>query len=266
VFYQKLLVHLPNSFFDESGVFFDERIVLIDEMKCIIVDDDSFVRKIVEDFIKKTGSLKLLYSLTSAVEAVNVLNSNEDIDLIFLDIEMPEMTGIDFLNSLSVLPQVIIISSKDKYAINAFEYDVTDYLLKPFAYSRFCKAVNKALERREKGRMYVKRNEIFIKHLSSLVKLKYADILWIEALENYVILYTSGEIYTIHFTMRAIEEKLPSEQFLRVHRSFIVNISSIHRIEDNIIQIKTENKAKNYIPIGKSFKDNLLKKLNVIAK
>ncbi len=235
-------------------------------MNCIIIDDDSFVRKITEDFVKKTESLTLLHSLSSAVEAINVLNSNENIDLIFLDIEMPEMTGIDFLNSLSTLPQIIIISSKDKYAIDAFEYDVTDYLLKPFAYSRFSKAVNKALERQEKSRMHAKGDEIFIKHNSSLVKLKYADILWVEAMENYVIINTFDEKYMIHFTMRAIEEKLPPKQFLRVHRSFIVNVSSIHSIEDNTIHIKTSDKARNSIPIGKSYKDKLLKELNVIVR
>jgi DNA-binding LytR/AlgR family response regulator len=204
--------------------------------------------------------------VSSAVEALNMLNSNENVDLIFLDIEMPEMSGIDFLNALSSLPQIIIISSKDKYAINAFEYDVTDYLLKPFAYSRFCKAVNKAQERQEKSRLHSKGDEIFIKHNSSLVKLKYSDILWVEAMENYVIINTFDDKYTIHFTMRAIEEKLPPKIFLRVHRSFIVNTERIHSIEDNLIQIKTNDKIKNSIPIGKSYKDRLLKDLNVIVR
>ena len=235
-------------------------------MKCIIIDDDVFIRKITEDFVRKTESLTLLHSLSSAVEAINVLNANENIDLIFLDIEMPEMSGIDFLNALSTLPQIIIISSKDKYAVDAFEYDVTDYLLKPFAYSRFCRAVNKALDRQEKSRLHSRGDEIFIKHNSSLVRLKYTDILWVEAMENYVIINTFSEKYTIHFTMRAIEEKLPAKQFVRVHRSFIVNTGSIHSIEDNAIQIKTSDKGKNSIPIGKSYKENLLKDLNVIIR
>jgi len=130
-------------------------------MNCIIVDDDSFVRRITEDFVKKTESLHLVHSLSNAVDAINIVSSNENVDLIFLDIEMPEMTGIDFLNALNILPQIIIISSKEKYAISAFEYDVTDYLLKPFTYSRFCKAVTKALDRQEKNRMHAKADEIF---------------------------------------------------------------------------------------------------------
>lgn len=236
-------------------------------MNCIIVDDDSLNRKIAEECVRKTESLTLLYSLSSAVEAINILNQNEDIDLIFLDIEMPEMTGIDFLNALSALPQVIIISSKEIYAIKAFDYDVTDYLLKPIDYSRFCKAVGKAAERQEKSRMRAKNDEIFIKHNASLVKLKFDDILWVEAMENYVIINTLDDNkYTIHFTMRAIEEKLPRKQFLRVHRSFIVNINNIHSIGDNTIHVRTNGKAMNDIPIGKLYKDKLLKLLNVISR
>jgi len=235
-------------------------------MNCIIIDDDSLVRKIVEDFVSKTESLNLIHSLSNPLKAIDVLNANESIDLIFLDIEMPEMTGIDFLNSLSVLPQVIIISSKEQYAIKAFDYDVTDYLLKPFDYSRFIRAVNKALSRQEKSRMHAKNDEIFIKHNSSLIKLKYADIMWIEAMENYVVINTFNERYMIHLTMRAIEEKLPSKQFMRVHRSYIINLNNIHSIGDNMVIIKTNLKASNDIPIGKLYKEKLIKELNVIMK
>ena len=236
-------------------------------MNCIIIDDDSFIRKIIEEFIKKTESLSLLCSLPSAVEAINLLGTNGgDVDLIFLDIEMPEMTGIDFLNSLSSLPQIIIISSKEKYAVNAFEYDVTDYLLKPVTYSRFCKAVNKALERQKKINIHSAETEIFIKHNYTLVKLKYSDILWIEAMENYVVINTFDEKYTMHFTMRAIEEKLPTKQFLRVHRSFIINIAGIQSIEEKTIHIITKGMTINKIPIGRSYKDRLLKELVVFER
>ena len=236
-------------------------------MNCIIIDDDDFVRKITEDFVGRTTSLKLLYSLPSAVEAVNILNQgNDTIDLIFLDIEMPEMTGIDFLNTLTSLPQIIIISSKEKYAVNAFEYDVTDYLLKPFAYARFSKAVNKALERQKKTKIHAVESEIFIKHNYTLVKLKYADIHWVEAMENYIVINTFDEKYTMHFTMRAIEEKLPRKQFLRVHRSFIVNLEKIHSIEEKSIQIITNGMVTNKIPIGRTYKDKLLSELVVFQR
>jgi len=149
--------------------------------------------------------------------------------------------------------------------LNAFEYDVTDYLLKPVSYGRFYKAVDKALTRFNKNKIDTKGDEIFIKHNSSLVRLKYEDILWVEALENYVIINTFNDRYTIHFTMKAIEQKLPTTKFTRVHRSFIVNTGSINVIEDNSILIKTHDGMKS-LPIGKSYKDKLMGDINVIIK
>ena len=233
-------------------------------MNCIIIDDDEMSRKIIEEFISRTDQLRLLASFENAVDAINVFSSDEDVDLIFLDIEMPEMSGIDFLETLTNPPQIIIISSKEKYALDAFNHDVTDYLLKPISYSRFFKAINKA-NVRFKNKVDSKEDEIFIKKNSALVRLKYEEILWIEALENYVIFNTFSEKYTIHFTMKAVENKLPSSKFTRVHRSFIVNTSRINVIEDNSIIIKVHDGSKS-IPIGKSYKDNLLKDINLIVK
>ncbi len=233
-------------------------------MNCIIIDDDLMSRKIIEEFVARTDQLNLVNSYENAVDAINAFNNEEDIDLIFLDIEMPEMSGIDFLKTLQNPPQIIIISSKDKYALDAFNYDVIDYLLKPITYSRFFKAINKA-NVRFKNKVDSKENEIFIKKNSALVRLKYDEILWIEALENYVIFNTFTDKYTIHFTMKAIEQKLPAHQFTRVHRSFIVNTSSINVIEDNSVIIKTKDGSKS-IPIGKSYKDKLMGDINLIAK
>ena len=163
-------------------------------------------------------------------------------------------------------PQVIIFSSKGKYAVDSYDYDVTDYLLKPVDYKRFLKAVDKVQKRMEeehKGELG--QNEIFIKKNSTLVRLKYEEILWIEALENYVIFNTFKDKYTIHFTMKAIEQKLPSKKFTRVHRSYIVNTGSIEVIEDNSVIIKTEESTKS-IPIGKSYKEKLMKDINLIIK
>jgi len=236
----------------------------IRDRNSIIIDDDLMSRRIIEEFVNRTDQLNLLSSYENAVDAINAFNTEEDIDLIFLDIEMPEMSGIDFLETLTNPPQIIIISSKDKYALDAFNYDVTDYLLKPISYSRFFKAVNKA-NVRFKNKVDTKEDEIFIKKNSALVRLKYEDILWVEALENYVIFNTFSEKYTIHFTMKAIETKLPSNRFTRVHRSYIVNTSSIKVIEDNSVVIKTHEGAKS-IPIGKSYKDKLMGDINLIIK
>lgn len=237
-------------------------------MNCIVVDDDNFSVRIIEEFVNQTEGLELLGTFTNAIEAVNWLNNSEKepVHLIFLDIEMPEMSGIEFLRALNVIPQVIIYSSQEKYALESYEYDVTDYLLKPVTYARFIKAVNRARERFERKENPVKQStEIFIKNNSSLVRVKYDDILWIEALENYVVVNTFKEKYTIHFTMKSISDKMPSERFMRIHRSYIVNFSKISAIEDNSVIIRTES-GNRVIPIGKSYKDKLLNDINLITK
>ncbi|TAJ12696.1 DNA-binding response regulator [Marinilabiliaceae bacterium JC017] len=237
-------------------------------MNCIIIDDDKLSRRIIEEFVDKTEGINLVGSYDSAVAAINYLSKSdsEPIHLIFLDIEMPEMSGIDFLKSLDELPQIIIYSSKEKYALESYEFDVTDYLLKPVQYGRFIKAMNRVKERFEKKeKVATESTEIFIKNNSSLVRVKYDDILWIEALENYVVLNTFRDKYTIHFTMKAISEKMPSDKFIRIHRSFIVNLSKIKVIEDNSIVIKYDGGTK-VIPIGKSYKDKLMNDINLITK
>jgi len=235
-------------------------------MNCIIIDDDEMSRRVIEEFINRTDFLSLSNSFTNAVEAINFTKQEDAVHLIFLDIEMPEMTGIEFMNSLTHPPQVIIISSKEKYAIQAFDYSVTDYLLKPITYARFFKAASKAYEIFNKGRSYVDVDkEIFIKKNSSLVRIKYNDILWVEALENYVVINTTTDKFTIHFTMKSIENQLPSVKFKRVHRSFIVNVSRITSIEDNSVIIKM-NENKKVIPIGKSYREKLLSEINLMNK
>jgi DNA-binding LytR/AlgR family response regulator len=232
----------------------------------MIIDDDTLSRRIIEEFIQKTDGLELVYSSGDPVKGINLLQKHDDINLIFLDIEMPEMTGIELLNTLKNPPQIIIVSSKGKYAVDSYDYDVTDYLLKPVDYGRFYRAVAKAFKRYDQMKSeQLGKDEIFIKKNATLVKLKYDDILWVEALENYVIFNTFKEKFTIHFTMKAIEQKLPVNKFTRVHRSFIVNTSCINVIEDNAVIIKVEDGAKS-IPIGKSYKDKLMRDINLIIK
>jgi len=237
-------------------------------MNCVVIDDDKLSRKVVESYIERTDYLTLIASYPSAIEAINDIKKNDPIDLIFLDVEMPEMTGMEFLNSLSTTPQVIIISSKEQYALEAFEYDVSDYLLKPISYSRFFKAVNKVNGRIENhGNEIVapEKNEIFIKSNSTLVRLHYDDILWVEALENYVVVNTFTDKYTIHFTMKAIEDKMPSHLFSRIHRSYVVNLKKIEMIEDNSVVITTDGGSKS-IPIGKSYREKLMGDINLMTR
>ena len=237
------------------------------KMNCIIVDDDKLSRRIIEKFVERTNILNLVSSMGSAIEAVDIVNSDTEIDLIFLDIEMPEMTGMEFLRSLNNLPQIIIISAKQKYALEAFEHDVTDYIMKPMSYPRVYKAITKAYNSFKEKYEQQKSLEdgFFIKSNSQIVRLKYADIMWIEALENYVGIYTHSQKHIVHFTMKGILDKLPQNQFIRVHRSYIVNINSIEVIEENNIIMKTADDTK-IIPIGKSYKDELMRYLNLFNK
>jgi DNA-binding LytR/AlgR family response regulator len=235
-------------------------------MNCIIIDDDKLSRRVIEEYIKKTDGLELVGSYTNAIDAINTISKDINIQLVFLDIEMPEMNGIDFLNSMKATLQIIIISSKEKYALEAFDYDVTDYLLKPITYSRFFKAVTKSFKRQSQVKPEAEdKGEIFIKKGSSLVRIKFDDILWVEALENYVILNTIQERMTIHFTMKAIEEKLPPGTFARIHRSFIVNMKKISVIQDNFVEL-VSNSVKKNIRIGKSYRERLLRDINLMLK
>ncbi len=238
-------------------------------MNIIIIDDNKMNRGVLENFVEKTQSLKLIGSYKSPTEALNdIRERGEAIDLVFLDIEMPEMSGIEFLESFKMSPYVVIVSGKKEYAVDAFEYEVSDYILKPATYPRFLKSIERVESQMIKGtenNLKSDSNEIFIKSNSTLVRLSYDDILYIEALENYVTVVTYEERYTIHFSMKAILDKLPAKIFKRVHRSFIMNVHKIDSIEDNNITVKL-GESRKIIPVGKSYKDQLMKQINVITK
>jgi DNA-binding LytR/AlgR family response regulator len=200
------------------------------------------------------------------VSARNEIAKHKDIDLILLDVTMPEMDGFDLIGSLDHPPNIIIVSGGGEFALKAFDFNVIDFLLKPVSYSRFCKAIDKTLRYFTPKEIITSGDEeIFIKKGSSLVKLKLKDIVYVEALENYVTLNTNTDKFTIHFTMKAIESQLPSGIFIRVHRSFIINKSMIQAIKENSLDIMVSHSVKN-IPVGKSFRDSLLNDINVMAR
>jgi len=235
-------------------------------MNCIIVDDDQMSCKILEGFVSKSSALNLLGTFSDSVEARNILTQRKDIDLVILDIQMPELNGFDFIGSLDNPPNIIIVSSAEEYALKAFDFNVVDYLLKPVSYGRFLKAIDKTVRyfsRKETNSTVDE--EIFLKKGSSLVKLKLGDIIFIEALENYVTLNTNNDKFTIHFTMKAIESQLPSSVFIRVHRSYIINKSMIQTIKENSLDLNVGGTLRN-IPVGKSFRDSLLNDINVMAR
>lgn len=235
-------------------------------MNCIIVDDDKMSCMLLEGYVKKSSSLNLIGTYSDSIAARNVITDRKDIDLIILDIEMPELNGFDFIGSLDVPPNIIIVTSGEDYALKAFDFNVVDYLLKPISYGRFCKAIDKTI--RYYSRKEVSNTgdeEIFIKKGSSLVKLKLKDIIFIEALENYVTLTTKDDKFTIHFTMKAIENQVPSGIFIRVHRSYIINKSMIQAIKENSLDLTVGDTTRS-IPVGKSFRDDLLNDINVMAR
>ncbi len=235
-------------------------------MNCIIVDDDKMSCKLLEGYVKKASSLNLIGAYSDSIAARNAITDRKDIDLIILDIEMPELNGFDFIGSLDNPPNIIIVTSGEDYALKAFDFNVVDYLLKPISYGRFCKAIDKTI--RYYSRKEVSNTgdeEIFIKKGSSLVKLKLKDIIFIEALENYVTLTTKDDKFTIHFTMKAIESQVPSGIFKRVHRSYIINKSMIQSIKENTLDLSVGGSVKS-IPVGKSFRDDLLNDINVMAR
>lgn len=229
-------------------------------MNCIIIDDEDLSIKSLELFINKTDFLTLIESFKDPIEAVKFLNDNKT-DIIFLDIEMPGMNGLELIETIKHLPvQIIITTSHKEFAIDAFEYYVADYIVKPLSYSRFLKAATKVKTTYDE-KMSSNDNDdtLFVKKEGVMLRIKKSDILWVEALGDYVTLNTDKERFIVHSTMKAIEYMLPSKHYMRVHRSYIVRIDKIDCIEESSISYKTK-----LIPIGKSYRTGVFKRLNVI--
>ncbi|MCK5372051.1 MAG: response regulator transcription factor [Cyclobacteriaceae bacterium] len=228
-------------------------------LNCIVVDDDEMSRKVVVHFIEKTNFLQLTKEFDNGIDATRYLDE-EHVDIIFLDVQMPEMSGMDFINALEKDIDVILITSEQKYAVEAFEKKVTDYLVKPIEYSRFIQAAEKALKNIEIKRAAAgQRKEFYVRADAKIVRISYEKILFVEALADYVIIQTEAKKHIVHFTMKGIANRLPEEEFVRTHRSYIVNLDKIEALEDNSILI-----GEKYIPIGASYKEALLDQLNFL--
>lgn len=228
-------------------------------MRCIIVDDDNMSIQLIREYVERTDFLELVDTFENAIEATNLLMS-EPIDLIFLDVEMPGMTGIEMLQSLEHKPIVILITSKEDYAVEAFEYRVADYLLKPVGYPRFLKAVSQAYDDfGKKHKVNSSNKNLYVKEDSVWVSIPVEKILWIEALGDYVNIHTPEKKHTVLTTMKAIEGKLSEDRFIRVHRSYIVQIDNIENLDGNMLVV-----SKKLIPIGKSYKKSLMARLNIV--
>ncbi|NJN26376.1 MAG: response regulator transcription factor [Cyclobacteriaceae bacterium] len=228
-------------------------------LNCIVVDDDEMSRRVVVHFIEKTNFLHLIRAFDNARDAMSYLDE-EHVDIIFLDVQMPEMTGMDFINALEKDIEIILITSEQKYAVEAFEKRVTDYLVKPIEYSRFLQAAQKAEANVDiKRAATVKRSEFYVRSDAKIVRIDYGKILFVEALADYVIIQTETKKHIVHFTMKGLASRLPESVFVRTHRSYIVNLDKIEALEDNSVLI-----GEKYIPIGASYKEALLDRLNFL--
>ncbi len=232
-------------------------------MNCIIVDDNKMARTALKKLIEQVDSLVLQEECASPIDAYNYL-LKENIDLVFLDVEMPGMTGIELVKNLEKRPIIILITSKTDYAVEAFELNVADYIIKPVTLSRFMVAVAKAKELFEIKGQKIELNDkdkeyMFVRSNSVLTKIKINDITYIQALGDYVNIYTADNRYTVHITLKGMEEKLPQDKFYRLHRSYLIALDHIDKVEEGTAFI-----GKHPVPIGEQYKKELLKKINLI--
>ena len=228
-------------------------------LNCIVVDDDVLSRNVIAHFIQKTNFLNVTGEFDTAMKASGFIR-DEHVDIIFLDVQMPEMTGMEFIETLDNGFQVVMITSAEKYAVEAFERSVTDYLVKPVDYARFLQAAHRAKNNIENFRKNLdEREEIYVRSDSKLIRISLGDILFVEALADYVIIKTTIKQHIVHYTMKGIESRLPVRCFARTHRSYIVNLDKIESLEDNSVLIN-----EKYIPIGASYKDALMNRLNFL--
>ncbi len=232
----------------------------MNKFNCIIVDDEPLAQDVIERYINNINELTLLKKCSNALEAFEVLHT-EPVDLMFLDISMPVISGIDFLRSLRKAPAVIITTAYPDYAVQGYELDVRDYLVKPISMERFMKAVNKVIERytapvAPAQKPTVRVDYMFVKSDQKLIKIKFVDIEYIEGMKDYVKIFTRERMIVTLHTMKFFEANLPGNEFARIHKSYIINLDSIKSIAGNEVELQ-----KQKLPIGSSYKENLLSRI-----
>ncbi|QXP66679.1 LytTR family DNA-binding domain-containing protein [Polaribacter sp. AHE13PA] len=231
-------------------------------INCVIVDDEPIARNILETFVAKIPNLNLVKSCKNAMEAFEIANSN-NIDLFFLDINMPDISGLSLAKSINKKSKIIFTTAYREYAVDGFDLQAVDYLLKPIAFDRFLQAVNKFFETQtvivsqvDVEEPSVKSDYIFVRSERKMVKINFDDILYVESLSDYIKIHTKDTVLVTRETISNLEMKLPSQQFLRIHRSYIINLNKTDSYTNEFIEIE-----KNAIPISRTYKENVLKKL-----
>ncbi len=227
-------------------------------MNCIIVDDEPIALDGIAEYVHETPFLKLLGKCNNAYEAIQLI-SEKPVDLIFLDINMPKLNGVDMVNSLQQPPMIIFVTAYPNYALKGFELNAVDYILKPISYEKFLKASQKAynffiLEQTKS--LTEKKDFIYVKVDKRLVKIMIADILFIQGMKDYILIHTTIQKYITYLSLNKIIKALPEADFLQIHKSFIISTNAIDVIEGNKIEI-----GKNLIPIGRVYKNILFEKI-----
>ncbi len=228
-------------------------------MKCIIVDDDDVSRISIEKCVERHPEMDCIGSFSSGKDGLNFLK-DASCDLVLLDIEMPNMTGLEFMSLLHKKTHVIVVSSKSEYALDAYNFDVADYLTKPIEFDRFCKAITKVKNIQTEVTIDSSSfDNLFIKSDSKYVKITLDDIQYIEALSDYVSIFSDKGRFVVLGTMKSMETKLDRKKFVRIHRSYIVNINRITSIQDGYVLI-----GDSKLPISRGSKENLMNKINLL--
>ncbi|HMG66847.1 MAG TPA: LytTR family DNA-binding domain-containing protein [Chitinophagaceae bacterium] len=222
------------------------------KLNCLIIDDEPIARKLLKEYIEETDFLEIAGVAENPLKAISLINSLQ-IDLIFLDINMPKMNGIEFLRSMPDLPMVILTTAYDQYALDGFELAVVDYLVKPFSLERFIKACQRALELKIlKGKKVLEHESgtdyFFVKCDGKIEKVIYDELVYVEAMSNYIILHTTASRHIAYLTIKGMLESLPASKFIQVHKSFIVNADRVNSIEGNILHLGSAS-----IPMGNNY-------------
>jgi len=226
------------------------------KIKCIVTDDEPFARKGLQGYIEKVDFLELTGVCENAIE-LNFMLKQQEVDVLFLDIEMPYMSGIELLKNLTNPPKVIFTTAYEKYAMEGYELEVMDYLLKPVSFERFLKSANKIYDYfKQQQQGAVAEDYFFVKADNKLEKISIADILFIEAMENYIAIYIKDRKIITHLTLKMIQERLPVADFVQPHKSYLVAINKIDSIEGNVLHL-----AQFQVPVSKYQKEDLLTKV-----
>jgi DNA-binding LytR/AlgR family response regulator len=221
-----------------------------------VTDDEPFARKGLQGYIEKVDFLELTGVCESAIE-LNSMLKQQAVDVLFLDIEMPYMSGIELLKNLSQPPKVIFTTAYEKYAMDGYELEVLDYLLKPISFDRFLRSANKIYDYfRSQQQSSASPDYFFVKADNKLEKISVADILFVEAMENYIAVYTKDRKIITHLTLKMVQERLPATEFVQPHKSYLVAVNKIDSIEGNVLHI-----SQFQVPVSKYQKEELLQKI-----